>query len=205
MLELLKGPFLGLIFSRYVLMALLMMQSVTLLSMLMMLLSTLSARRYQICGKTKRWRLNLNLNYETPKTEAGIGLLIFIPKRLSLVRLTSVITLLLLMWKLIVCWRKLIFEYAGVVSLLKIGLRLFYFLYVFIMSRTRFGVNSHSIVAWMSRNSLLEAGTKSELLSYCNWTRTHNHLTTLAKWLSARLRTKCCWVPVQLQSLFYYL
>ena len=97
MLELLKGPFLGLIFSRYVLMALLMMQSVTLLSMLMMLLSTLSARRYQICGKTKRWRLNLNLNYETPKTEAGTGLLIFIPKRLSLVRLTSVITLLPLM------------------------------------------------------------------------------------------------------------
>ena len=163
MLELLKGPFLGLIFSRYVLMALLMIQSVTLLSMLMMLLSTLIARRYQICGKTKLWRLNLNLNYETPKTEARIGLLIFIPKRLSLVRLTSVITLLLLMWKLIVCWRKLIFEYAGVVSLLKIGLRLFYFLYVFIMSRTRFGVNSHSIVAWMSRNSLLEAGTKSEL------------------------------------------
>ena len=163
MLELLKGPFLGLIFSRYVLMALLMMQSVTLLSMLMMLLSTLSARRYQICGKTKRWRLNLNLNYETPKTEAGTGLLIFIPKRLSLVCLTSVITLLLLMWKLIVCWRKLIFEYAGVVSLLKIGLSLFYFLYVLIMSRTCFGVNSHCIVAWMSRTSLLEAGTKSEL------------------------------------------
>ena len=163
MLELLKGPFLGLIFSRYVLMALVMMQSVTLLSMLMMLLSTLSARRHQICGKTKRWRLNLNLNYETPKTEAGIGLLIFIPKRLSLVRLTSVITLLLLMWKLIVYWRKLIFEYAGVVSLLKIGLSPFYFLYVLIMSRTCFGVNSHSIVAWMSRNSLLEAGTKSEL------------------------------------------
>ena len=163
MLELLKGPFLGLIFSRYVLMALLMIQSVTLLSMLMMLLSTLIARRYQICGKTKLWRLNLNLNYETPKTEARIGLLIFIPKRLSLVRLTSVITLLLLMWKWIVCWRKLIFEYAGVVSLLKIGLSLFYFLYVLIMSRTCFGVNSHSIVAWMSRTSLLEAGTKSEL------------------------------------------
>ena len=163
MLELLKGPFLGLIFSRYVLMALLMIQSVTLLSMLMMLLSTLIARRYQICGKTKLWRLNLNLNYETPKTEARIGLLIFIPKRLSLVRLTSVITLLLLMWKWIVCWRKLIFEYAGVVSLLKIGLSPFYFLYVLIMSRTCFGVNSHSIVAWMSRNSLLEAGTKSEL------------------------------------------
>ena len=32
-------------------------------------------------------------------------------------------------------------------------------LYVLIMSRTHFRVNPHSIVAWMSRNSLLEAGT----------------------------------------------
>ena len=31
------------------------------------------------------------------------------------------------------------------------------------MSRTRFRVNPHSIVAWMSRNSFLEAGTKSEV------------------------------------------
>ena len=30
------------------------------------------------------------------------------------------------------------------------------------MSRTRFRVNPHSIVTWMSRNSLLEAGVKSE-------------------------------------------
>ena len=35
-------------------------------------------------------------------------------------------------------------------------------LYVLVMSRTRFRVNTHSIVAWMSRNSLLEAGVKSE-------------------------------------------
>ena len=35
-------------------------------------------------------------------------------------------------------------------------------LYVLVMSRTRFRVNPHSIVAWMSRNSLLEAGAKSE-------------------------------------------
>ena len=33
---------------------------------------------------------------------------------------------------------------------------------VFIMSRTRFRVNPHSIVAWMSRKSLLETGTISE-------------------------------------------
>ena len=37
-----------------------------------------------------------------------------------------------------------------------------YWLYVLVMSRTRFRVNPHSIVAWMSRNSLLKAGTKSE-------------------------------------------
>ena len=36
-------------------------------------------------------------------------------------------------------------------------------LYFLIMSCTRFRVNPHSIVAWMSRNSLLEAGTKSEV------------------------------------------
>ena len=33
---------------------------------------------------------------------------------------------------------------------------------VLIISRTRFRVNSHSIVAWMSRNSFHEAGAKSE-------------------------------------------
>ena len=36
-------------------------------------------------------------------------------------------------------------------------------LYVLVMSRTCFRVNLHSIVAWMSRNSLLEAGAKSEV------------------------------------------
>ena len=35
-------------------------------------------------------------------------------------------------------------------------------LYVLAMSRTRLRVNPHSIVASMSRNSLLEAGAKSE-------------------------------------------
>ena len=35
--------------------------------------------------------------------------------------------------------------------------------HVLVMSRTRFRVNPHYIVAWMSRNSLLKAGTKSEL------------------------------------------
>ena len=36
-------------------------------------------------------------------------------------------------------------------------------LYVLVMSRTRFRVNLHSIVAWMSRNSLLKTGAKSEV------------------------------------------
>ena len=36
-------------------------------------------------------------------------------------------------------------------------------LYVFVMSQTHFRVNPHSIVAWMWRNSLLEAGTKPEV------------------------------------------
>ena len=38
-----------------------------------------------------------------------------------------------------------------------------YWLYVLAMSRTRFRVNPHSIVAWMTRNSLLETGAKSEV------------------------------------------
>ena len=47
---------------------------------------------------------------------------------------------------------------------------------VFIMSRTHFRMNPHSIFAWMSRNSLLKAGAKFEVFTDCNWNRTHNHL-----------------------------
>ena len=36
-------------------------------------------------------------------------------------------------------------------------------LYALVMSRTRFRVDPHSIVAKISKNSLLEAGTKSEV------------------------------------------
>ena len=36
-------------------------------------------------------------------------------------------------------------------------------LYIIIMSRTRFRVNLYSIVAWMSRNSLLKTDAKSEV------------------------------------------
>ena len=44
-------------------------------------------------------------------------------------------------------------------------------LYVLTMSCTHFRANPHSIVAWMSRNSLLETGAKSEVLSDCNGNR----------------------------------
>ena len=71
-------------------------------------------------------------------------------------------------------------------------------LYVLVMSHTRFRVYPHSVVAWMSSNSLLEAGVKSEVLSDCKWTRTlkhlvHkqilNHLAKLVKWWSCVLST----------------
>ena len=44
---------------------------------------------------------------------------------------------------------------------------------VFIMSHTRFSVNLHSVVAWMSSISLLETGAISKI--DCNGTRTRNH------------------------------
>ena len=58
-----------------------------------------SAIRYQIYANNKRWLLVLKLNCETLKTEAGRGLLISILKILSIVHLTSLITLLQLIWK----------------------------------------------------------------------------------------------------------
>ena len=72
----------------------------------------------------------------------------------------------------------------------------------------------------MSRNSLLEAGVKSEgeVTATGLETRTteflNEHSTNcpnwpnwpiLAKWLSVHLRTKWFWVRVQLQSLIYIL
>ena len=71
---------------------------------------------------------------------------------------------------------------------------------VLIMSFTRFRVNLHSIVTWISRISLLETCAISKVLSNCNGNRTHNHLgrkrklSHLAKLASVRLRTKWLWV-----------
>ena len=62
----------------------------------------------------------------------------------------------------------------------------------------------------MSKNSFVETGSISEILSGCNRTRTHNYLVRnrtlnylakLAKWLSICLRTKWLCVRVPLQSL----
>ena len=64
-LQFLKGPFLVLHFSCYILMTFLMMLSVILLSMLIIVLSILSVIRHLICSKNLNWHLNLNLTYET--------------------------------------------------------------------------------------------------------------------------------------------
>ena len=55
-----------------------------------------------------------------------------------------------------------------------LNLKKMLFLIVLVMTHTRFRVNPHSMVTWMSRNSLLEA--EIWRLSDCNWTWTQNHL-----------------------------
>ena len=65
MRELLKCPFLVLLFSCYILVTFLMMLSALLLSMLMILLCTLNVVRHLIYGNNLNWLLNLNLIYET--------------------------------------------------------------------------------------------------------------------------------------------
>ena len=74
-------------------------------------------------------------------------------------------------------------------------------------------VNLHSVIARMSRNSLLETDMISEVLSCCNRTP-NNHLVCdrklndlakldclarLTKWLSVYLQTKWLWAQVPLQ------
>ena len=94
----LKAPFLILHHSYYTLMIFLMLY-VIMLSILMTLLSILSVIRHLITGNNKNWLLNLNLIYETLWTGAGSGLLISVLERLNWFLLTSLITLVLLMWK----------------------------------------------------------------------------------------------------------
>ena len=96
MLEFLKAPFLVLHFSCYTLMTFLMMLSVILLSMLMILLSILSAIRHLICGNNLNWLLNLNLIYDKLWTGVRGGLLISMMEKLSWFCLTGLITIVLL-------------------------------------------------------------------------------------------------------------
>ena len=49
-------------------------------------------------------------------------------------------------------------------------------LYALIMSHTRFRLNLYSVVAWISRSSLLETVMISEISSDCNGIRTYNHI-----------------------------
>ena len=70
---------------------------------------------------------------------------------------------------------------------------LFFCLYVLVMSRTRLRVNPHSIVAWMSRNSLFEAGVKSEgevtatgLEPKCSCDKEYSWIPTENIWNSAK-------------------
>ena len=93
MLEFLKAPFLVLHFSCYTLMTFLMIFSVILLSVLMILPSILIVIRHLISGNNWNWLLNLNLIYETLWTGARSGLLMSVLGKLSLFRLTSLITL----------------------------------------------------------------------------------------------------------------
>ena len=97
MLDFLKAAFLVLHFFYYILMTFLMMLSVILLSMLMILLSILNVIRHLICGNNLNWFLNFNLIYETLWTGARSGLLISMLGKLNWFRLTSLITLVLLM------------------------------------------------------------------------------------------------------------
>ena len=99
MLEFLNTPFLLLGFSCYKLMTFLMTLSVILLSMLTILLFILSVTRHLICGNNLNKLLNLNLIYETLWTGVMSGLLISMLRKLSWYCLTSLLTMVLLMWK----------------------------------------------------------------------------------------------------------
>ena len=94
---LLKALFLILHLSNYTLMTFLMVLSVIFLSMLMILPSTLGVIRYLICGNSSCSLLKSILTYETLLTWAGSGFLTPMLEKLDLLRLTDLITLVLLM------------------------------------------------------------------------------------------------------------
>ena len=96
-LEFLKILFLVLRFSYYTLMTFLKMLSVILPSLLMMLLSTLSAMRHLICGNSCKWLLHLNLIYEKLWIVVTSDLLISLLGNLNWFHLIDLKTLVLLM------------------------------------------------------------------------------------------------------------
>ena len=94
-----QGSILGLTLSLLYIMTFLTTLSVILLSMLMILLTILSVIRHLISGNNLNWLLNLNLIYEILWTGIRCGLLISILEKLIWFHLTSLITMVLLMWK----------------------------------------------------------------------------------------------------------
>ena len=127
MLEFFKIPFLVLHFYYYTLITFQTILSVILLSMLMILLDILSEIRHLICGNNLNWLLKLNLIYKTLWTGVRSSLLISMLGILSRFRLTSLITLVLLMWKwvglflkknhLLRCWGWSLLSWIGALKL----------------------------------------------------------------------------------------
>ena len=66
---------------------------------IMILLFILSVVSHRICGNNLNWLLNLNLIHQTLWTGATRGLLILVLGKLNWFRLTSLITLVLLIWE----------------------------------------------------------------------------------------------------------
>ena len=98
MLESVRAPFYVLHFSYYTSVTFLMMLSMILIS-IWWYYSILSVIRHLIFGNSLNWLLNLKLIYETQWTGTRSGLLISMLGKLNWVHLTSLITMVLLMWK----------------------------------------------------------------------------------------------------------
>ena len=106
MLESVRAPFYVLHFSYYTSVTFLMMLSMILIS-IWWYYSILSVIRHLIFGNSLNWLLNLKLIYETQWTGTRSGLLISMLGKLNWVHLTSLITMVLLMWKWMgLFWRK---------------------------------------------------------------------------------------------------
>ena len=92
--------------------------------MLMIPLSSLSEIRHLICDNSCIWFLNVNLIYKTIWTWVGSGFLISTLGKPNWFCLTSLITLVLLIWKWISLFLKKKYLFAVVDILFMIGLEL---------------------------------------------------------------------------------